>query len=97
MPKWRVEFNGAVEVDDAESEEAAIRAGFAKLADDGVDNILFADADPIRVSSLRGPTTEEELVYTKGLVAQYEADAARAIDADEVVRRGKEAAENRQS
>ncbi len=69
--KWRVEFNGAVMVE-ADTEEAAIRAGLVKLYCDGPGNILFADADPELVPDVVAALMEE-LTYTNGIVAQYEA------------------------
>ena len=52
MQKWRIEFYGSVDVEtEGLSEADALRAGFAKLADDGSDNHLFADADPIFASA----------------------------------------------
>jgi len=84
--KWRVEFNGAVDVE-AETEAEAIAAGFKQLLFEGSENLLFADADVALEIPTQAALTEE-LAYTKGIVAQYEADEFR---------RGKEVADNRQS
>ena len=95
--KWRVEFNGAVLIDGPETEEAAVRAAFQKLSNDGARNILTADGDP-ELEMIPASTiafTEEDrlaaLAYAEGIVAQYEAEEQAQYPGEKGV------AENRQS